>query len=79
MKDTYTEEAPDYEGEVASNETNNDQVVASMTPDAVVDQVLSYNANGINAVPVYDANTGSWHTQIVDEPTQNENVSRISM
>lgn len=77
--DTYTEEAPVYEGEVASNEDNNDQVVASMTPDAVVDQVLSYNANGINAVPVYDANTGSWHAQIVDEPTQNENVSRISM
>ena len=79
--DTYTEDTPVYEEEVASSQTdtNDDQMVASMTPDAIVDQVLSYNANGINAVPVYDTNTGSWRTQIIDEPAQSENVSRISM
>ena len=63
----------------SQTDTNDDQMVASMTPDDIVDQVLSYNANGINAVPVYDTNTGSWRTQIIDEPAQSENVSRISM
>lgn len=84
--DTY-EEAPTYDETSYSTDTYDDvttyeeaslpveQTVAKMTQDEAIDQVINYNAAGMNAVPIFNASDNSWRVEVVnnavvDKPAQ---------
>ena len=70
-----TESNPVYSEEVTTYETEEPVIeaqanVSNLTQDQVIDQVISYNANGINAIPVFNATNNSWHVEVVDTTTK---------
>ena len=84
--DTY-EETPIYDETSYSTDTYDDvttyeeaslpveQTVAKMTQDEAIDQVINYNAAGMNAVPIFNASDNSWSVEVVnntvvDKPVQ---------
>ncbi len=62
----YQEEASIYESEEPVLEASANQTVSGLTQEQAIDQVISYNTNGINAIPVFNANDNSWKVQVVD-------------
>ena len=60
------EEATIYESEEPVSEASTAQTVSGLTQEQAIDQVISYNTNGINAIPVFNANDNSWKVQVVD-------------
>lgn len=64
---TYQEEeATIYETEESVLEASADQTEAGLTQEQAIDQVISYNTNGINAIPVFNASDNSWRVEVVD-------------
>lgn len=72
-----TESDPVYQEESASTtyqvdepiieDTNSvEQTVASLTQEQVIDQIVNYNANGINAIPVFNADDNTWRVEVID-------------
>lgn len=62
----YQEEATIYENEEPVSEASTTQTVSGLTQEQAIDQVISYNINGINAIPIFNANDNSWKVQVVD-------------
>ena len=63
---TNQEEAPVYETEEPVLEASTNQTEAGFTQEQAIDQVISYNTNGMNAIPVFNANDNSWRVEVVD-------------
>ena len=63
---TNQEEAPVYETEEPVLEASANQTKAGLTQEQTIDQVISYNTNGINAIPVFNASDNSWSVEVVD-------------
>ena len=63
---TYQEEATIYETEEPVLEASADQTETGLTQEQAIDQVISYNTNGINAIPVFNASDNSWRVEVVD-------------
>ena len=47
-----------------------EQTVAKLDQEQAIDQVISYNANGVNAIPVFNADDNSWHVQVIETPVE---------
>ncbi len=43
-----------------------EQTVAALTQEQVIDQIVNYNANGINAIPVFNAADNTWRVEVID-------------
>lgn len=64
---TYQEEeATIYETEEPVLEASTNQTGTGLTQEQAIDQVISYNINGMNAIPVFNANDNSWRVEVVD-------------
>lgn len=44
--------------------------MAKLDQEQAIDQVISYNANGVNAIPVFNADDNSWHVQVIETPVE---------
>ena len=73
-----TEEAPTVqdESDVTTYETDEtvdnqdvpvEYTVAKLTQDQAIDQVISYNMKGMNAVPVFNATDNSWRVEVIND------------
>lgn len=73
-----TEEAPTVqdESDITTYETNEtvdnqdvpvEYTVAKLTQDQAIDQVISYNMKGMNAVPVFNATDNSWRVEVIND------------
>lgn len=73
-----TEEAPAVqdESDITTYETNEtvdnqdvpvEYTVAKLTQDQAIDQVISYNMKGMNAVPVFNATDNSWRVEVIND------------
>ena len=41
--------------------------MAKLTQDQAIDQVISYNMKGMNAVPVFNATDNSWRVEVIND------------
>ena len=70
------EETPTYDD---TSLTTVDQTVAKLTQEQAIDQVINYNTNGINAVPVFNTSDNSWHVEVVDTQENVKEPIKYSM
>lgn len=70
------EETPTYDD---TSLTTVDQTVAKLTQEQAIDQVINYNTNGINAVPVFNTADNSWHVEVVDTQENVKEPIKYSM
>lgn len=76
---TNQEEAPVYETEEPVLEASANQTKAGLTQEQTIDQVISYNTNGINAIPVFNASDNSWSVEVVDTGTKEVQPMQYNM
>ena len=64
---------------VAQAPISTEQAGADLTQEQAIDQVISYNANGINAIPVFNTSNNSWKVQVIDTPVKEAQPVKYSI
>lgn len=64
---------------VAQAPISTEQAGVDLTQEQAIDQVISYNANGINAIPVFNTSNNSWKVQVIDTPVKEAQPVKYSI
>lgn len=83
VNDTFNtpEQAYDNSADVAAyqidetaetEDTLPEEMAVKLSQEEAIDQVIAYNDNGINAIPVFNSTDNSWSVKIIDNTPVNE-------
>lgn len=56
---------------VVDSAIQTDDLTKVMTQEEAINKVIAYNENGVNAIPVFNAENSSWHVEVIDDANVN--------
>lgn len=69
----------DIYDETAEESLDLEELAASADSASTVDQIVAYNESGINAIPVYDKETNTWHVEVIDDTNQEVKTTQYNI